>query len=241
MFLHEDKRKTTALIVIIVMLMNRTLARVTLEPAHDAVVVEAAEALQAAHIDGDFELLEADGALGRVDTVLLRGLVREDAGAARQARGRAADGLGLGLRGGGCGYAARGGGVEGGRREGGGGRGALRGRWDWWAGGGASHGGLDALVDMGLPQGFDSSLAFRARRQSVMADGAEVCVVVLPGVSVGVERWVLWRVVESTPRAVYAIIIRSLMESWTCTDDGRWPTCRRLVGGVASSLTMLLW
>lgn len=65
-----------------------------LPPGADAHPMEAAEALEAGHGDADLELLEADGALGRVDAVLLGGRVREHAGAAgghgRQGRAAAA-------------------------------------------------------------------------------------------------------------------------------------------------------
>lgn len=61
------------------MLVHGTLPGMSLEPSHDAPPVEAAQALQPRHVDADLELLEADGALGRVDAVLLRSLVGEHA------------------------------------------------------------------------------------------------------------------------------------------------------------------
>lgn len=61
--------------------MNRTPAGVVDEPRLDAGAVEAAQALEPGHGDAGLELLEADGALGVVDAVLLGGRVGEDAGA----------------------------------------------------------------------------------------------------------------------------------------------------------------
>jgi len=78
-----------------VMLMHRTATRMVYEPGRDAGAMEATEALEAGHGDADLELLEADGALGRVDAVLLGGEVGEHAGAARRLarRGLAAVGI----------------------------------------------------------------------------------------------------------------------------------------------------
>lgn len=104
------------------MLMNRALARMGLEPAHDAVEMEAAEALQAAHLITDLELLEADRTLGVVDAVLLAGVVGEEARAAGQRGGGGAaedhGSVGL-LAGGGAGCSGAGRRVEGGGGEGG--------------------------------------------------------------------------------------------------------------------------
>ena len=62
--------------------MNRALARTCVEPAHDTIEMEAAEALQPSHVDADLELLEADSALSVINAILLGGLVPEDARAA---------------------------------------------------------------------------------------------------------------------------------------------------------------
>lgn len=58
------------------------------EPGIDAGSVEAAQALEPGHRDAGLEFLEADGALGVVDTIFLRGRVGEYARPSCHARGR---------------------------------------------------------------------------------------------------------------------------------------------------------
>jgi len=62
-----------------VMLMHGALPRMPLEPGIDTPPVEPTQALQPRHFDADLKLLQANGTLGRVDAVLLRGLIREHA------------------------------------------------------------------------------------------------------------------------------------------------------------------
>jgi hypothetical protein len=62
-----------------VVLMNRTPPGMPNEPGGDARVVETTQTLETGHWDADCELLEADGALGRVYAVLLRGSVGKHA------------------------------------------------------------------------------------------------------------------------------------------------------------------
>ena len=54
------------------MLMHRTPARVPLPPRADAPAVKPTETLEPSHGHPNLKLLEADGALGRVDAVLFR-------------------------------------------------------------------------------------------------------------------------------------------------------------------------
>lgn len=62
------------------MLMHRTPTRVLRKPPRDARPVEPAQTLQPRHRHAHLELLQADGALGAVDAVLLRRRVGEHAG-----------------------------------------------------------------------------------------------------------------------------------------------------------------
>lgn len=70
-------------IPVAVMLMDGTPPGVVHEPRRYAPVVEPTQALQPRHRDADLELLEADGALRRVDAVLFRRDVGEHARAPR--------------------------------------------------------------------------------------------------------------------------------------------------------------
>lgn len=65
------------------MLMDRAPARVIHEPSRYAPMVEPTQALQSRHRDPDLKLLQANGALRRVDAVLLRRHVGEHARAPR--------------------------------------------------------------------------------------------------------------------------------------------------------------
>ncbi len=61
------------------MLMHRTPPRMPLPPRVNARAVKTAQTLKPGHGDAGLELLKTDGALGRVDTVLLGRRVREHA------------------------------------------------------------------------------------------------------------------------------------------------------------------
>jgi hypothetical protein len=62
-----------------VVLVDGAAALMILEPPLNAVQVEAAQAFEPSHLHALLKLFQANGALGRVDTVLLRGDVGEDA------------------------------------------------------------------------------------------------------------------------------------------------------------------
>ena len=140
------------------MLMNRTLARMRAEPAHDTIEMEAAKALQSSHLDADLEFLEADSALGVIDAVLLCGRVPEDACAARRAAQDEADSVAH------AGYGNRLGDLDNGVERGGGERGEGRGGLgiggDGRTGAGAADCGLDAFVDVTFSQRFEFGLIF---------------------------------------------------------------------------------
>lgn len=61
------------------MLVDGTASWVLLEPGADALLVEAAEALEPRHAHTHFKFLETDGALGVINAVLLRRTVGEHA------------------------------------------------------------------------------------------------------------------------------------------------------------------